>query len=368
VGKAKRESVQLLVGTAKGGFIFRSDARRKKWSVEGPLFKGLKVHHFTSDRRDHETLYAAAYSEWWGCDIQRSLDGGKKWLRTKSGVRYEPDSGLSVKCVWHIRPGRASEPGVIYAGVDPAGLFRSEDGGVNWSEVTGLNRHETRGRWNPGGGGLILHTILPDPENSQRMHIGISAAGVFRTDDGGATWQPRNKGTRADFMPGKFPELGQCVHKLALAPGRKDLMYQQNHCGVYRSDSGGDKWTDISRGLSSRFGFPIAVHPHDPDTIWVVPMTSGEFRVCPDGKLVAYRSQNGGRAWQKQARGLPSRNAHLLVLREAMSTDAADPAGVYFGTATGQIFYTANEGREWDLLADYLPPVYSIEAFGPARA
>jgi hypothetical protein len=363
MAKLKPGSILLLVGTAKGGFVFRSDARRKRWSVQGPLFKGLNVHHFICDPRDRETWYAATYSEWWGCDIQRSHDGGRKWLRTKGGVRYAKNSGLSVKCVWHIRPGRPSEPGVVYAGVDPAGLFRSEDSGVTWSEVKGLNRHATRSRWMPGKGGMILHTILPDPENPQRMHIAISAAGVFRTDDGGATWQPRNRGTRADFMPNKFPELGQCVHKLALAPGRAGLLYQQNHCGVYRSDSAGDKWTDISRGLSSRFGFPIAVHPHEPDTVWVVPMTSSFFRACPDGRLSAYRSQNGGRAWQRQSSGLPSRNAHLLVLREAMSTDSADPAGVYFGTAAGQVFYTRNEGREWDLLADFLPPVYSVEAF-----
>jgi photosystem II stability/assembly factor-like uncharacterized protein len=360
----RRGSVLLLVGTSKGAFIFCSDARRKGWSVQGPLFRGLNVHHFVLDPRDRETLFAATYSDWWGCDIQRSRDGGRTWLRTKGGLRYEKKSGLSVKCVWHVRPGREEELGIVYAGVDPAGLFRSEDDGVTWSEVKGLNRHPSRDKWVPGKGGLILHTIVPDPKNLQRMHVAISAAGVFRTDDGGRTWHPRNQGTRADFLPDKFPVLGQCVHKLAIAPGGNGRLYQQNHCGIYRSDSAGDRWVDISRGAASRFGFPIVVHPHDPETIWVVPMVGSEYRACPDGRLAAYRSTTGGRTWQRQGRGLPSRNAHLLVLREAMSTDALDPAGVYFGTSTGQVFHTKNEGREWRLLADFLPPVYSVEAHG----
>lgn len=356
--------ILLLVGTSKGAFIFRSDERRKKWSLDGPHFRGLNVHHFILDPRDRETLYAATYSDWWGCDIQRSRDGGRTWVRTKSGVRYAKDSGLSVKCVWHIRPGRANEPGVVYAGVDPAGLFRSEDGGNTWEELLGLNRHSTRKRWFPGKGGLILHTILPDPADKRRMQVAISAAGVFRTEDGGRTWEPRNRGTRADFLPNKFPDLGQCVHKLAMAADGKRL-YQQNHCGVYRSDSAGERWQDISRGLPSRFGFCMAAHPRETNVAWVVPITGSEYRACPDGRLAAYRTRNGGKTWQRVSRGLPERNAHLLVLREAMSADSADSAGVYFGTSTGQVFHTRDEGREWRLLADYLPPIYSVEAFGP---
>ncbi len=361
--RLKKGNVLLLVGTSKGGFILRSDARRKKWAVEGPLFAGLMVHHFTLDPRDCETFYAATYSEWWGCDIQRSR-GGRKWHRTKGGVRYEPDAGLSVKCVWHIHAGNESEPGVVYAGVDPAGLFRSEDSGVTWSEVKGLNRHETRNRWMPGKGGMILHSIVPDAHDARKMHIAISAAGVFYTEDGGATWQPRNRGTLADFLPVKYPDLGQCVHKLLSAPGGNAL-YQQNHCGVYRSDSGGERWKDISKGLPSRFGFCMGVHPREAGTAWVVPMESSQFRANPDGKLSAFRSRDGGRSWQRAAKGLPERNAHLLVLREAMSVDSADPAGVYFGTSTGQLFYTRNEGNDWNLMADFLPPVFSVEAFGP---
>ena len=362
--KTRKGDVVLLVGTAKGGFILRSDGRRKKWSVEGPLFKGLMSHHFTLDSRDGESLFAATFSEWWGCDIQRSRDGGRTWQKTNGGVRYETDSGLSVKCIWHIRPGRANEPGVIYAGVDPAGLFRSDDGGVNWSEMKGLNRHETRSRWTPGKGGMILHSIAPDPRDAKKMHVGISAAGVFYTEDGGATWQPRNRGTRADFLPVKLPDLGQCVHKLVLAADGKRL-YQQNHCGIYRSDSSGENWTDISKGVASRFGFCMGVHPRDSDAAWVLPITGPEFRACPGGKLSVFRTRNGGRTWQRASKGLPERNAHLLVLREAMSVDSGDQAGVYFGTSTGQIFHTRNEGSEWHLLQDFLPPIYSVEAFGP---
>ena len=363
MAKPKRGDVQLLVGTRKGGFILRSDARRKNWKIEGPLFRGLQVHHFIRDPRDGaRTLFAATFSDWFGCDIQRSTDGGRSWLRTEGGVRYAEDAGLSVKCVWHIRPGRASERGVVYAGVDPAGLFRSEDGGVTWSEVRGLNRHATRSKWNPGAGGLIVHTIVLDPAEPKRMYVAISAAGVFRSDDGGATWEPRNKNTRADFMPDKFPELGQCVHKLVLAPGSSTRLYQQNHCGMYRTDSAGDDWKDISSGLPSRFGFPIAVHPREADTIWVIPAVGPEFRACPDGCLAVWRSTNAGRTWKKQTRGLPTRNAHVLVLREAMSTDAGDPAGVYFGTETGQLYASRDEGRSWAEIADFLPPIISVEA------
>jgi photosystem II stability/assembly factor-like uncharacterized protein len=363
MARAKNNSVLLLVGTGKGAFIFRSDLRRKSWKCKGPYFRGLEVHNFVLDPRDGETLFAANYSEWWGSDTQRSRNWGRTWLRTKGGLRYEKESGLSVKCVWSIRPGRAWEPGVVYAGVDPAGLFRSADGGVTWSEVKGLNRHQTRKRWTPGKGGMILHSILLDPSRPKRMIVAISAAGIFRSDDGGATWETRNKGTRADFLPNKFPEVGQCVHRLVQAPGRVGRLYQQNHCGVYRSDSAAEDWSDISRGLPSRFGFPIAAHPRDPDTVWVVPLVGAEFRACPDGCLAAYRSTDAGRTWQKQGRGLPSRNAHLAILRTAMSADAADPAGVYFGTSTGQIFATRDEGRQWELLADFLPSIYSIEAY-----
>jgi len=359
----RKGSVLVLVGTRKGAFLLSSDARRRSWRVDGPHFPGRNVHHFTLDPRDSETLFATIYTEWWGSDVQRSRNWGRTWQGARGGVRYPKNSGLSVKCVWHVRPGRHAEPGVVYCGVDPAGLFRSEDGGITWDEMRGLNRHASRKRWTPGAGGLIAHTILLDPSDPRRMYVAISAAGVFRSDDSGRTWQPRNRGTRADFLPKKLPEVGQCVHRLSLAPGVPGLLYQQNHCGVYRSDTAGDSWTDISRGLPSRFGFPIAVHPRDPKTLWVLPLISDQMRTTPGGCLAVYRSTTGGRSWRKQTRGLPTRNAHAIVLRAAMSTDSCDPAGVYVGTQGGQLFGSRDEGRSWSVIAGFLPPILSVEAF-----
>jgi hypothetical protein len=350
--KLREDEVLLLMGTAKGGFIFRSDARRKNWSVSDPLFKGLMVHHFTFDPRDCESLYAATYSECFGSDIQCSHDGGRKWERTEDGPRYANDSGVSVKCVWHIDPAHASDPDAVFAGVDPAGLFRSDDRGPARTEVEPLTRHESCSRCNPGKGGLSLHSIVPDPHDKRKMHVAISAPGVFYTEDGGRSWQPRNRGTRADFLPDKHPDLGQCVHKLLPAADGKRL-YQQNHCGVYRSDSSAEWWTDISKGLTSRFGFRMGTDPKDAASVWVVPVASSEFRADPDGKLTVFRSCDAGRSWQCAAECLPDRNAQLLVLREAMSVYSADAAGVYCGASTGQIFHTRDEGRQWQLLAEF---------------
>ena len=360
--RLKKGSVLVLVGTRKGAFAFRSDARRKNWKIEGPWFAGNQIHHFIFDPRDGGALFAAVNNDWFGADVHRSFDWGGTWTASESGVRYAADSGLSVKRVWHVRPGRAGEPGVVYAGVDPAGLFRSNDRGAAWEEVAGLNRHNTREKWTPGAGGLILHSILLPPERPKRIYVAISAAGVFSSDDAGKTWHPRNKNTRADFLPTKYPEVGQCVHKMVLAPGSGDLLYQQNHCGVYRSESAGENWTDISKGLLSRFGFPMVAHPRESKTIWVVPHIGAEFRVCPQGALAVYRSTNAGRSWSKQARGLPARDTYVTVLREAMSSDTLDPAGVYFGTQTGQLYYSRDEGRQWSLLAGSLPQIFSVEA------
>jgi hypothetical protein len=355
----------VLVGTRKGVFIFTSDPRRRSWKIDGPHIAGQAIYHVVADAREERpTLLAAVSSGWFGSDVHRSTDGGRTWKGSNGGLRFAEDSGLSTKCVWHIRPGRASEPGVVYAGVDPAGLFKSEDGGETWSENLGINRHPTRSRWNPGAGGMIVHTILLDPVDRQRMYVGISAAGVFRSDDGGVEWRPRNKNTRADFMPegqSKTPELGQCVHKVVMAPGMPNRLFQQNHCGIYRTEDAGDDWKDISRGVPSRFGFPIAVHPHDPETIWVIPMVGAEMRACPGGEMAVYRSNDAGWHWRKQGSGLPSKHAHLLVLREAFATDACDPAGLYFGTETGQLFYSSDEGKHWTLMADFLPPILSVE-------
>ena len=264
--------------------------------------------------------------------------------------------------VWNITPGRAGEPGVLYAGAQPASLFVSRDRGETWTLNEPLFDHPHRGKFNPGAGGLCLHTILSDPVNPNRMYIAISAGGCYRTDDGGLTWTAKNKNVRADFNPDPLPEFGQCVHKMAMHPSQPDVIYQQNHCGVYRSDNGAEDWVDIGEGqLPTRFGFPIAVHPTDPRTIYTVPEESQEYHMSVDGKFAVWRSRDGGGSWEMLTKGLPDR-AHLVVLRDAMATDTFEDAGIYAGTNTGQLFYSHDSGDTWDLLADYLPPIRSVEA------
>lgn len=279
------------------------------------------------------------------------------------GLTYGEDSGLAVKAIWHIEPGPAGQPGVVYAGVEPAGLFKSLDGGATWQEVLGLNRHPSRERWMPGAGGLCLHTVVPDPVDPARLTVAISSGGAFRSLDGGESWSPINQGVRADFLPDPYPDLGQCVHKLALHRKRPGTLYQQNHCGVYRSRNGGDCWEDIGEGrLPSRFGFAMACHPHDPETIYTVPLQSDQVRLTPEGRMAVWRSRDGGESWQGMTCGLPGPDAHLVTLREGLATDTLDEAGVYAGTTAGQIFCSRDEGAHWQTLAAYLPPVLSLEA------
>jgi photosystem II stability/assembly factor-like uncharacterized protein len=272
-----------------------------------------------------------------------------------------PDAPEEVVRVWNIQPGRADEPGVLYAGIQPAALFKSTDRGENWSLNESLYDHPHRGQWMPGAGGLCLHTIVLDPLDKNRVYVAISAAGVYRTDDGGRSWQPRNKNVLADFAPEKYPEFGQCVHKLDMHPSQPQVLYQQNHCGVYRSTDYGDDWTDIGIDkLPSRFGFPIAVHPHDPQTVYIVLEESDQYRMSVGGQFAVWRSRDGGESWERLTEGLP-RDAHLLVLREAMATDNLDRAGIYVGTENGQLFYSRDDGDSWQTLADYLPPILSVE-------
>lgn len=382
---ADQTKVMVFVGTRKGGIVFTSDAGRRNWQASDLYFKGWNVMHMRLDPRDAR-LHAAVYHDVFGATTHYSDDFGQNWTQarevpafprpSRSGrplgtveeafasaeeqerTRAKPEK---VAKVWHITPGRADENGVLYSGIQPAALFKSSDRGETWELVEGLYDHPHRGKWNPGAGGLCLHTILLDPDNRDRMYVAISAAGCYRTDDGGATWKPFNKNVRADFQPDVFPEFGQCVHKMALHPGRPQVIYQQNHFGIYRSDNAGEDWIDIGDGrLPSRFGFPIAVHPHEPETIYVIP-ENDETRLSVDGSMAVWRSRNEGGSWQRLSQGLPAR-AHLLTLREAMATDTLEDAGIYVGTTTGQLFYSRDSGDHWDLLAEYLPPILSVEA------
>lgn len=355
-----RNSIILLVGTQKGGFLLTSDQDRKKWEVQGPFLEGSTVVHMVLDPRDNRTIFAATSHLVWGSHIQRSQDFGKTWEVPKESPKFPTGLGLTVNSIWEIKPGREGEPGTFYAGIEPAALFKSQDEGNTWIPVEALLNHPTRHLWQPAKGGLSLHSIILDPTRPQRMFVGISAGGVFRTDDGGYTWQAVNRGVRADYLPNPFPEAGQCVHKLASHPKSPEVLYQQNHCGVYRSRDAGSSWEDISEGLPSRYGLPIAVHAHDPETIYVVPEESDQNRVTVGGRFRVYRSRNGGQTWEAGYKGLPQENAYLHVLREALVTDACDPCGVYVGTKGGHLFYSRDEGVTWEILAEWLPPIYSL--------
>lgn len=373
--------VVVMVGTRKGGFIFSSDAQREKWTLSGPHFKGWAVMHMMADPRSGR-FHAALHHEAYGSSTHYSDDFGKTWTQAKIAPAFaaaaaagrpigtpdearEPETAQAkpetVLKVWHITPGRVSEPDVLYAGVEPAALFKSTDNGETWVLNEGLYQHPTRPHWFPGAGGLCLHTILLDQQNVNRMYVGISTGGCFRTDDGGLTWHPRNKNVRADFLPTPYPEWGQCVHKMDMHPSRPNVLFQQNHCGIYRSDNFGDDWVDIGDGkLPSRFGFPVVVHPHDPDTAYVVLEESDEFRMSVDGAFSVWRSRDSGAAWERLSKGLPV-SAYLNVLRDALALDTCLQAGVYVGTNTGQVFYSRDEGDSWQALAEYLPPVLSVE-------
>lgn len=359
-------TVVLSVGTRKGLFLFRSDASRDRWQMAGPFLNGAEVHHATVDPRNG-TLYATVNDPWFGNKVACSPDLGKTWREGQHAPRFPEDAGRSVERLWRIEPGRASQPGVVYCGVDPGCLFRSDDGGITWVENAGLNNHPTRSNWGPGAGGLIVHSIVLDQRNPDRMWVAISAAGVFRTQDGGQSWLPVNRSlknilAKYDSNAELYPEVGQCVHHLVHAAGDNDRLYAQTHYGTYRSDDGATTWTEITEGLPSDFGFVMAAHPKDPDTAYVVPLRGAEFRVPPEGRLCVYRTTDAGRSWQPMSRGLPQKDAYMGTYREAMCTDGFDEAGVYFGTNTGHLYASADNGESWRRLTADLPPVSSVSA------
>ncbi len=363
--------VRVLVGTRKGAFILTSDGQRKHWDVSGPHFGGWEIYHLKGSPANPNRLYASQSGGWFGQLIQRSDDGGVTWEPVGNAFAYEGDAGThqwydgtphpwEFKRVWHLEPS-LTDPDLVYAGVEDAAMFRSTDGGRTWQELSGLRGHGSGPAWQPGAGGLCLHTILLDPSNPNRIFVAISAAGAFRTDDGGETWLPINHGLRSEFMPDPEAEVGHCVHNLAMHPSRPDVVFMQKHWDVMRTDNAGEEWHEISGNLPSDFGFPIAVHAHEPDTIYVVPIKSDSEHFPPDGKLRVYRSRTGGNEWEALTNGLPQSDCYVNVLRDAMAVDALDSCGIYFGTSGGQVYASSDSGDTWAAIVRDLPAVLSVE-------
>ncbi len=363
--------VRVLVGTRKGAFILTSDAQRKNWDVSGPHFAGWEIYHVKGSPVNPNRLYASQSSGWFGQLIQRSDDGGATWEPVGNEFVYDGVPGThqwydgtqhpwEFKRVWHLEPS-LTEPETVYAGVEDAALFRSTDGGKSWHELSGLRQHTTGPSWQPGAGGMCLHTILLDPSDPKRMFIAISAAGAFRTDDGGVTWQPINRGLRSEFMPNPESDVGHCVHNLAMHPARPEVLFMQKHWDVMRSDNAGEQWHEISGNLPSDFGFPIVVNANEPETVYVVPIKSDSEHFPPDGKLRVYRSRNGGNEWEALTNGLPQRDCYVNILRDAMSVDRLDVCGIYFGTTGGQVYASADNGDTWAAIVRDLPAVLSVE-------
>jgi photosystem II stability/assembly factor-like uncharacterized protein len=350
----------VMLGTKKGVFVLRSEDGRRNWKSSGPHFEGTPVYHATYDPRN-KVMIATIGSFIKGPTLAKSKDLGKTWKEGRKPPRFPKGSDWSVKQIWHIEPGPEDEPGVVYAGVDPAALFRSEDAGDTWRLVEGLYNQKTRKKWTAGAGGLCLHSILVDPRDPGTIHVAISAVGIMKSTDGGETWAFKNKNIRADFSPNKFPVFGQCAHHIVRHPSRPDVIYQQNHCGQYRSDDNGETWKDIESNLPSRFGFPIGVDYNDPKRVFVAPEVSGAVRLPPGGRFLVWASDDQGRTWEAMGNGLPKRS-YYGVYREGMDTDEEDPCGVYVGTSTGQLLFSRNAGRAWTLVADGLPPILSVSA------
>jgi photosystem II stability/assembly factor-like uncharacterized protein len=387
--------VRVLVGTKKGAFILTADGKRQKWDISGPHFAGWEMYHLKGSPADPNRIFASQTSGWFGQVIQRSDDGGKTWMQpgtppgeptTAPGGQPKGESNKFVydtsketgkpltthqwydgtqhpwefKRVWHLEPS-LKDPNIVYAGVEDAAIFRSTDGGKSWHELAGLRGHGTGPKWQPGAGGMCLHTIVLDPSNPQRMFIAISAAGAFRTDDGGKTWKPINQGLRSQYIPDPKAEVGHCVHHVAMHPSKPGVLFMQKHWDVMRSDNAGDLWQEVSGNLPTDFGFVIDIHAHEPETIYVVPIKSDGEHFPLDGKLRVYRSRKGGNEWEELSKGLPERDCYVNVLRDAMSVDTLDKCGVYFGTTGGQVYASADAGNNWAPIAEHLPGVLSVE-------
>jgi photosystem II stability/assembly factor-like uncharacterized protein len=363
--------VRVLVGTRKGAFVLTSDGRREDWKVSGPHFAGWEIYHLKGSPADPNRIYASQTSGWFGQVMQRSNDGGATWEPVGNKFTYDGVPGThqwydgtphpwEFKRVWHLEPS-LSDPETVYTGVEDAALFRSTDGAQTWHELPGLRGHGSGSRWQPGAGGLCLHTIVLDPTNPQRMFIAISAAGAFRTDDGGQTWRAINRGLRSEGIPDPDAEVGHCVHRIAMHPSRPDVLFMQKHWDVMRTDDAGESWREVSGNLPTDFGFAIDVHAHEPETIYVVPIKSDSEHFPLDGKLRVFRSRSGGDDWEALTNGLPQRDCYVNVLRNAMAVDRLDSCGVYFGTTGGQVYVSPDGGERWNAIVHDLPPVLSVE-------
>jgi len=367
----RMSGVRVLVGTRKGAFVLTADGKREQWAVSGPHFAGWEIYHLKGSPVDPNRLYASQSSGWFGQLIQRSDDGGQTWEPVGHEFVYDGVPGThqwydgtqhpwEFARIWHLEPS-LTDPDVVYAGAEDAALFRTGDGGRTWQELSGLRRHASGPLWQPGAGGMCLHTIVLDPSHPDRIFIAISAAGVFRTDDGGQTWRPMNQGLQSEGIPDPTAEVGHCVHRIALHAARPDVLFMQKHWDVMRSDDAGESWHEISGNLPSDFGFPIAIHAHEPDTIYVVPIKSDSEHFPPEGKLRVYRSRTGGNTWEALTQGLPQRDCYVNVLRDAMAVDALDSCGIYFGTSGGQVYASSDSGDTWTPIVRDLPAVLSVE-------
>jgi photosystem II stability/assembly factor-like uncharacterized protein len=390
------KKVRLLVGTRKGAFVLNSDGKRKKWDVSGPFFAGWEIYHMKGSPADPNRIYASQSSSWFGQVIQRSDDGGKTWFQpgTKPGEKNTTPEGFPMgesnkfvyntakkdgapltthqwyngtqhpwefKRVWHLEPS-TTDPNLVYAGVEDAALFATKDGGKTWNEMPALRGHKTGKQWAPGAGGMCLHTVLLDPKDPKRIYIAISSAGAFRTDDGGKTWKPINRGLKSQYIPDPDAEVGHCVHRIAMHPKKPKTLFMQKHWDVMRSDDSGDNWHEVSGNLPTDFGFPIEVHAHEPETIYVFPIKSDAEHYPLEGKLRVYRSRKGGNEWEALTKGLPQKNCYVNILRDASSIDQFDDCGIYFGTTGGQVYGSFDSGNSWEAIVHDLPAVCSVEA------